>query len=423
MEKTRIILFIDRVLMVCLCCLIFILPFRKAGIEVFAWLAIFLWIFKKTLNYAFGTMREIISPTDINKALGIFIAANAISTIFSVNHALSLRGFFGKELKFIAIYFMIVEVINNKGRLRNVLMAIMASAVLIIADAGVQYMRGVDFISKNPMWNGVRLSASFTMPNGFAGWLIVIILLILGLLAADKPVAKKSKALLLILALLLFVCLLLSYSRGAWLGLSIGIFLMAGYAIKNSALKIRLLWLLILVSLLSLLIFLPQPIKNKIETKGRINYSINRVVNDLRSMGNTEEVPGSVRINLWKESLMIIRDYPFIGCGLNTYARVAPNYKIFQYGVSYPHNSFLQMAAETGIVGLSSFLWVLFVFFKMGVRYLNQRRDPLVLGMIAGVLAFLAHSFFDTHFYALQLAVLFWFLMGLTTATIKNVKE
>ena len=92
--------------------------------------------------------------------------------IFSTNFGLSLRGFFGKELKFLVIYFMLVEVINSKERLRNVLITIVASAVLMIADAGAQYFFGVDFIRGYP-WQ--RLSASFAFASGFAGWLIVII--------------------------------------------------------------------------------------------------------------------------------------------------------------------------------------------------------------------------------------------------------
>ena len=37
----------------------------------------------------------------------------------------------------------------------------------------------------------------------------------------------------------------------------------------------------------------------------------------------------------------------------------------------------------------------------------------LLLGVMAGVLAFLVQSFFDTNLYSLQLVVLFWFMLGL----------
>jgi len=124
-------------------------------------------------------------------------------------------------------------------------------------------------------------------------------------------------------------------------------------------------------------------------------------------------------MNLWKQSLLIIRDYPLLGSGLNTYSSVVKRYKFFEGGNMYPHNSFLQMASETGLAGLFAFLLVLLIFFKTGLQHLNQKKNPLALGLLAGILAYLVHSFFDTHLYSLQLVVLFWFMLGLTIAVIR----
>ena len=40
----------------------------------------------------------------------------------------------------------------------------------------------------------------------------------------------------------------------------------------------------------------------------------------------------------------------------------------------------------------------------------------ILLSLLAGLFGFLVHSFFDVHFYALQLATLMWFIMGLIIA-------
>ena len=77
------------------------------------------------------------------------------------------------------------------------------------------------------------------------------------------------------------------------------------------------------------------------------------------------------------------------------------------------------MAAETGILGLFSFLWILVELFKLAIRTLKKKKDPLVLGLSAGILAFLVQSFFDTNLYALQMVVLFWFMLGFTVAVAK----
>ena len=407
----------DQTIAYCLCFLIFCLPFAKAGIGIFTAFAFLLWILKRILGYRTNGLWGMIPKTELNRALGIFILINVISVIFSVDYGLSLRGFFCKELKFIVIFFMVIEVINSKQRLRYVLITTIASAALMVADAGVQYFRGADFLRG---YYGARLSASFSAANLFAGWLIVIIPLFLGLLATDKVRGKILKTLLSILIILLLVCLIMTYSRGGWLGFIIGISLMFGYFFKKLSSKTRLSCLLICVSLLTLFLVLPQSLRNKVTAIGNIDLKYSMTINErikLTLKNNVNDFP--VRLNLWKESLRIIKGYPFVGCGLNTYSKVARDYKSFEHGGMYPHNCYLQRAAETGLLGLFTFLWVLFIFFKTGLRHLKKRRDALVLGLLSGILAFLVQAFFDTHLYSLQLVVLFWFMLGLTIAVIK----
>jgi len=106
--------------------------------------------------------------------------------------------------------------------------------------------------------------------------------------------------------------------------------------------------------ILALFLLLPQPlktqIKSKIIKKGRFQYSFKTIVDETKLMTGKEGVSGSVRVNLWRESLRMIEDHPIIGVGLNTYARVAPKYKSFESGGGYPHNSYLQKTAETGLL-------------------------------------------------------------------------
>lgn len=417
MDRRKIILYCDWAIIACLCLLIFCLPFAKAGVETFTWTALFLWMLKRIFGYRADSLWGFIPRTELNKALGIFIAINALSMIFSTNFGLSLRGFFGKELKFLAVYFMMVEVINSRNRLRNVLIMIIASALLITADAAVQYFRGVDFI-RGYEW--MLLRASFSTRNGFAAWLIVIIPLFLGLLMIGKSINKGLKVLLLVLVVALLLCLLVTFVRGAWFGFIVSILLMVGFVFNKFALKIKLFYLSIGVGLLIIFLILPQPIKSKIKTIGRFNFKTSDTINArIKSTTNITEPGVNIRIKLWKEALRMIKDYNFTGSGLNTYSIVARNYKSFYWGGVYPHNSYLQMAAETGLFGLVAFFWVLFIFFKIGLRYLSQNRDFLVLGLLSGILAFLVHAFFDNHLYALQFVVLFWYMLGLTTAVIR----
>ena len=421
LNKDKIILYSDRAVLTCLCFLIFCLPFAKAGAETFTWFAIFLWVLKRVSGYRGQSFWGMLAQTELNKALGVFFLANFISVIFSTHFGLSLRGFLGKELKFILIFFMLIESVNSRRRLKIILTAIIFSAVLLIVDAAVQYFSGKDFLRGYFL---SRLTASFFSANGFSAWLIVIIPLFLGLSFSPKIINKRVKLILYPLIGGLLICLLMTYSRGGWLGLIIGLAVIFGYIFKDFSLKLKILCLSLVVGLSVMFFILPQSVQFKIKNIGRFNVKSEGTINArIKSTLNIRKGSIPIRFHLWKESLRIVKDYPLAGCGLNTYAIVAKNYKSFSLGGVYPHNSYLQMAAETGLSGLFAFFWFLFNFFKIGLRHFKKSKNYLVLGLLSGILAFLVHAFFDTHLYSLQLVVLFWFMLGLTVAVIKLDSE
>jgi putative inorganic carbon (hco3(-)) transporter len=420
MDKSKVFLYCDRTIFTFLCIAIFCLPFSKAGVESFVWPAIFVWLLKRALGFRVnqGSLCRMFPDTVLNKALGLFIIVNVISVIFTFSIPPSLRGLFGKEFKFIAIYFMVIEVVNSSKRLEILLKIIIASIVMVTIDAGWQYFSGVDFLRGYPL---TQLKASFGTANSFAGWLIVIIPLLLSLLSTEKFINKKTKILLFALIAILCLFLLITYKRGAWIAFAAGLILMGYYLIKNASLKAKKMFFFVTAGLLAVFLILPQPIRDRIKSLGRISFKYNKIctVNDRLKSILTMDV-NSDRILLWKEALAMIKDHPIIGTGLNTYAVAVKQYKLFDKGGRYPHNSYLQMAAETGLLGLSSFFLILFIFFKTGFRYLNQKKKTIALGLTAGICALLLQSCVDTHLYALQFAVLFWFMLGLTVSVVEK---
>jgi len=415
--KERFIVYSDRLILVCLCLLIFFLPFAKAAAETFTWMAVFFWILKRVLGFRAQSFWHLLPRTDLNKALAILVAVNLASLIFSVYPYLSLRGFFGKELKFLAIFFMAVESINTVKKLKGVVFTIIASALLITADAAVQIYTGKDFLRGYPL---DTFSASFFAATGFASWLTVMIPALIGIAAANLIDNWRLKILLYVTAFVQFLYLIKTLSRGAWIGFVTGIISMVYYIIKRIDIKKRMLCLYAAIILFLIFLFLPQPVMFKIKDTIRVKLNLSQTISQrIKAIAQVDQGSVSERMQWWKEASNIIRDYPFFGCGINTYSKVSPKYKISQYGGGYPHNSYLQKAAETGVLGLIAFLAVIFIFFKSAWQYLGQKKDFLVLGFFSGIFAFLIHAFFDTHFYSLQLVVLFWFMLGLTVAAIK----
>jgi putative inorganic carbon (hco3(-)) transporter len=396
-----LIKFCDITMLWSLCLLIFCLPFSKAAIEIFAGIAILAWIIKKVASYKLDISRYFIS-TELNGAIGLFITANILSVIASVNFALSLRGLFGKVFEFVMLYFVAVEVINEYKRLRHVMIAILVSAAFIIIDAGVQYFRGYDFL-RSYKTEGFYLTASFMSHNEFGGWLAVVSLITVGLAFSNKTKHILSRPGLIILSILLFICLLLAYSRGAWIGIILGLAFFFYYLrINQPSFSRKKIAGLLAIACVIIFLVVPASMKER-----------------LVSIADAKEGSGLSRINIWQEALSIINDYPLFGSGLNTYSIIAPRYKMFEGGGIYPHNSLLHMAAETGVVGLVSFFYVIVTLFKLGIERLKLIKEPMLLGLLAAILAFLAHSFFDNHLYTLKLSILLWFTLSLAMANIR----
>jgi len=340
------------------------------------------------------------------QALFIFMVACALSTILSTDFALSFEAFFSKVFKNILLCLIVAEIAVDKYRIRNTLLAFVCSSLFILVDGGVQYFKGVDFLRhyrKDP----TGLQASFSNRNSLGGWLGMLIPVFTGIFISKNLFSKTVKKILLaLLLILLMVCLVVTYSRASWLGLMLS-FLFMGYLYLRLLNNRRVTWLVIMmIIILSVVAFLvlPNTVKTRVTSMVRIENS------------------NLFRINLWKESIDIIKDFPLFGAGLNTYTRVGRLY-VESGGGYYPHNSYLQMAAEIGILGLLAFLWFLFNVFELGVGLFKKTKDCLLLGLLAALIVFLTQSLFDVNIYALQLATLFWIVLGLTMARCRFLTE
>ena len=126
----------------------------------------------------------------------------------------------------------------------------------------------------------------------------------------------------------------------------------------------------------------------------------------------------------------MIKDKPFFGHGINTYMNVFQAYRGNPFkGPTYAHNCYIQLAAETGIVGLICFFGIIAKTFhySLGKMRFYSAQEPnlavLTIGLLSGIFAFLVHSFFDTNFYSLQLSVYLWYMIAVVVVISKFTKQ
>jgi len=467
-KREKFILWCDKVMAFSFYALIYFLPISIALSESFTVLALVCFFLKRGAIF-YGRLKELPSNANRSPFLGkiacffesfkpvssflswpivFLLLISVVSILFSQYRLTSLNGFLGKVLQSVFIYFNFIECMSSKKRLRIFLNVFFVSYTLICINGIFQAYYGHGFIHGNIFEE--RISSSFRSANDLAAYLIVVIPILFSLvflIGSQRRNGSKEvneiaysghrgfKIAYLVLFLLGFICLGFTYSRGAWVGFVISLLLMGLFGFRNFKVIISNCILIVFF----LVIFWPGAPNLKIPS--RVNHAhlesspsstekssllkqqnetyLKYAIGGRFSMINTETfLNQNNRFGYWRRSFKIIKDYPIFGCGLNAYALVAGRYSVGWGG--YPHNSYLQMAAETGFIGLIIFLWILFVLFRESIRALRRIKTQefriLLFGFLTGLLGFLIHSFFDTNLYSVQLSSFLWVIIGVIVA-------
>jgi len=126
------------------------------------------------------------------------------------------------------------------------------------------------------------------------------------------------------------------------------------------------------------------------------------------------------RWEIWANTLQIIKDFPLMGSGLGTFTQVFPAYRSFHIEglVTHAENDFLQLASETGLVGMGLLIIAfLFLFYKAfsGIRKLSPEdsRRYIGIGGLVGILALLIHSNVERNIQVPANAFLFLVILAL----------
>jgi O-antigen ligase len=82
---------------------------------------------------------------------------------------------------------------------------------------------------------------------------------------------------------------------------------------------------------------------------------------------------------------------PIVGLGPANYYHYAPLFPILGYHVEFSsHNQYVDILAQTGVVGMAIFLWLMAAMWRLGWRLRRQVRDSFARGYVCGCLAGLA---------------------------------
>ncbi len=125
----------------------------------------------------------------------------------------------------------------------------------------------------------------------------------------------------------------------------------------------------------------------------------------IRSAGATHTAPAFsalMRAEYWGQTLKIFASHPVFGVGPGKFNLINSR---------YAHNSYLQLAAETGIIALAAFMWLAFTGLRRLVKTAGPDKTRVLL--VASAVIFLTHNLIDFSFFLPEISLLWWAVLGL----------
>jgi O-antigen ligase len=142
------------------------------------------------------------------------------------------------------------------------------------------------------------------------------------------------------------------------------------------------------------------------------------------------------RIYAWDTATRMFLENPVIGVGAGNYAVVSPDYwnelestryTFYNRVLYHPHNEYIEIAAEQGLLGISLFLMLivlaLYSSLYLWIFELNIKTQRIGLAIFAALLAMCIDATFIFNFQQPASAMIFWVLLGIISAEMARIKQ
>ena len=317
-----------------------------------------------------------------------------------------------KVASFLGAYWVWTELAGVQGRWRWLMAGFLIVVTMMAWYAIIQHAHGARgvLILIRPDDYGMRASGAYFCPNHFANLLNLTIPFAVALAAA--PSAGLPLRLLAGYSVLVALPpLYLTQSRSGWIGV------VAGLAVTISLLGLRrsfrrCLSLLVITPLVSLVVGLGV-------------WMVSPMVQERVAAA----LAGNVRLALWRDTLLMIREQPWLGWGPYSFRWVYPHFwhNMTSYlDPQFAHNDYLQLLAEYGVVGLVILVGAVLagaIHLLRWVRRSDSTREAcLIAGALGALAASAAHACFDYNFHIYGNAQVLVMLLGVTTGVLLSAQ-
>ena len=383
---------IDHFILFCFCVLVIFLPIRETeSIRSFSMgIPLGLWIVKMILQ-----RRWLKQKTPLDIPILLFTVVGALSLITAVDLRYSADEFQGEWLTGIVLFYLVVN--NFREEQLKYLLGALLLGNLVMVSYGI-----FDFFYRGGSLFSYQVRAG-SLHSGFGTFGTYLITILPYLLMAVFFVRKISNRLTLLLLLFLnFFALYLTHSRGSWVA-AIVLLLLAGWRFLPKKI------LIVSLATAAVLFFFLAPQKIIKHHAGIISSGA----------PPTSIETGQARWELLKFSLEKIKENPFqmLGFGRRSFVKKYHDFYLQYKGALlwHAHNTFLNIALQTGIQGLVIFCFLIYKLIKYCSGRANLENSLLpkyfLLATLLMVITFFVRNLSDD-FFIDDSSLLFWFLSG-----------
>lgn len=404
--------------------IIFFLPFERVptyelgGVNIkintiLGFFTIFTWI----LALMFNGKRWKVQPNAIAVPISLFVIAMMLSLTQALNLDRSFQVIFF-ILFTIALSILTTGMISDEEKLKKALISLGISSVIVGIFGLFQFggnviglPASITLLKKGyglEVFGFPRIQAFSMEPLYFANYLLIPIGLALAYFFGRVDFIKRWW-LVGILALLL-VNFILTVSRGAYIGLGATFLVFAIFYFKRVFT-----WKNIAIIIVLGLVFWGVSFalsKGKYSAKDA--FLKQATLQD--SKKGSESIQG--RLLAFEKAFDAFKANPVLGIGIGNYGPYVKNYPAVApiTGWDIVNNQYLELAAETGIVGIIAFGLIILVLIMRTFLALKYAEDPFLKTTLIGLFAAFIGVMVQYNFFSTLYIIQIWVLIGLMAA-------
>jgi putative inorganic carbon (HCO3(-)) transporter len=308
-----------------------------------------------------------------------FVGAGALSVLVAKNQIFAIEDVI-RFATLVVIVLVLNQLLTTERALKHLLVAVYISLAIPALVGAYQVVTKTGY---HVSASFSRVRGTFDHPNPFSIYLTMLI--VMGVALVLKVQRRSVKLLLLGAIGVSGSFLLLTYTRSAWIATLAGLLVVAFYQGKR---------LVPIMGFAVVLVVLLVP-------------SVAERFSDLSTETTESGAAGNSlvwRFEYWQQALELSEN-PIAGVGLRTVQASTDVSK-------EPHNDFIRVYVETGLIGLSAYLWFLVSLARGARRSIRNTRAPLehavAVGFAGCLAAFLLLSLVSN--VISQLVILWYFL-------------